>query len=160
MSLLILPTQAESDAYSRDSSRFPRRRPWITNTPHAIGPVPSLSGYVVAYRWRSRPRVRRDRASSPQGGSSNGCCLCSYYCGPINVPLFSQTHYWHEVGILKEKYLPRGGTPCRLFKQQATVWMFERFECVHFLKIFQTTKKQMKSSIRRVAGSRPTYDPA
>ena len=44
--------------------------------PFAIGSVPSLSGHAVAYGWRSLPRVRRHRASSPQGSSSNGCCLC------------------------------------------------------------------------------------
>ena len=44
--------------------------------PHTIGPVPSLSGHAIAYRWRSLPRVRWHKASSPQGSSSNGCCLC------------------------------------------------------------------------------------
>ena len=29
--------------------------------------VPSLSGHAIAYRWRSLPRVRRHRASKPQG---------------------------------------------------------------------------------------------
>ena len=38
--------------------------------PHAIGPVPSLSGHAMAYRWRSLPRVRRhSRANEPQGSS-------------------------------------------------------------------------------------------
>ena len=44
--------------------------------PYAIGSVPSLSGHAIACRWRSLPRVRRHRASSPQGSWSNGCCLC------------------------------------------------------------------------------------
>ena len=44
--------------------------------PHAIGSIPSLSGHAIAYRWRSLPRVRWHRVSSPQGSSSNGCCLC------------------------------------------------------------------------------------
>ena len=43
---------------------------------HTIGSVPSLSGHAIAYRWRSLPRVRWHRVSSPQGSSSNGCCLC------------------------------------------------------------------------------------
>ena len=42
--------------------------------PYAIGSVPSLSGHAIAYRWRSLTRVRRHRASKPQGISSNGCC--------------------------------------------------------------------------------------
>ena len=63
-----LHTQAESGAYLRDSSRVPRRRP-ILKPPNAIGSVPSLSGHASAYRWRSLPRVRRHRASKPQGSS-------------------------------------------------------------------------------------------
>ena len=40
-----LHTQAESGAYLRDSSRVPRRRPFIyLKPPYAIGSVPGLSG--------------------------------------------------------------------------------------------------------------------
>ena len=63
-----LHTQAESGAYLPDSSRVPRRRPFM-KPPYAIGSVPSLSGNAIAYRWRSLPRVRRHRASKPQGSS-------------------------------------------------------------------------------------------
>ena len=63
-----LHTLAESGAYLRDSSRVPRRRPFM-KPPYAIGSVPSLSGHATAYRWRSLPRVRRHRASKPQGSS-------------------------------------------------------------------------------------------
>ena len=63
-----LHTQAESGAYLRDSFRVPRRRPFIYIKPiYAIESVPSLSGHAIAYRWRSLPRVRRHRASKPQG---------------------------------------------------------------------------------------------
>ena len=49
-----LYSQAESDAYLRDLSRVLRRRPFIhLEPPYAIGSVPSLSGYAIAYRWRS-----------------------------------------------------------------------------------------------------------
>ena len=62
--------------------------------PTAIGTVPTLSGYAIAYRWRSLPRVRRHRASSPRGSSSNECCICRYHQGPITMRLsFSHTHY-------------------------------------------------------------------
>ena len=65
-----LHTQAEYGAYLRDSSRVPRRRPFIYLKPlYAIGSVPSLSDHPVAYRWRLLPRVRRHRASKPQGSS-------------------------------------------------------------------------------------------
>ena len=63
-----LHTQAESGAYLRDSSRVPRRRPFMKPT-YATGSVPSLSGHAIAYRWRSLPRVRRHRASKSQGSS-------------------------------------------------------------------------------------------
>ena len=49
---------------------------YLFKPPYAIGSVPSLSGHAIAYRWRSLPRVRGHRASSPQGSSSNGCFLC------------------------------------------------------------------------------------
>ena len=46
-----LHTQAESGAYSRDSSRVPRRRPFIhLKPPYAIGLVPSLSGLAIGCR--------------------------------------------------------------------------------------------------------------
>ena len=63
-----LHNQAESGAYLRDSSRVPRRRPFM-KPPYAIGSVPSLPGHAIAYRWRSLPRVRRHRASKAQGSS-------------------------------------------------------------------------------------------
>ena len=72
VSLLISILRAESGAYSlRDSSRVPRRRPFIyyLKPPYAIGSVLSLSGNAITYRWRSLPRVRRHRASKPQGSS-------------------------------------------------------------------------------------------
>ena len=65
-----LHTQAESGACLRDSSLVPRRRPFVyLKQPYAIGSVPSLSSHAVPYRWRSLPRVRRHRASKPQGSS-------------------------------------------------------------------------------------------
>ena len=63
-----LHTQIESGAYLRDSSRVPRRRPFM-KPPYATGSVPSLSSHAIAYRWRSLPRVRRHRASKSQGSS-------------------------------------------------------------------------------------------
>ena len=42
---------------------------FIGKPPYAIGSVPSLLGHAIAYRWRSLPRVRRHRASKPQGSS-------------------------------------------------------------------------------------------
>ena len=85
VSLLILfNTPSESGAYSQDSSRFPQRRPFIYITIlHRVSP--ELIGHAIAYRWRSLPRVRRLKASSPQCSSNKGCCLYfTGHHGPIN----------------------------------------------------------------------------
>ena len=96
-----LRTQAESGAYLRDSSRVPRRRPFIHfRPPYAIGSVPGLSGHAIAYRWRSLPRVRRHRASKPQGSSKRmlpwQATMDQLICASL-----SRTHYWYKVGMLK-----------------------------------------------------------
>ena len=52
-----------------------------------IGSDPSLSGHAIAYRWRSPPRVRRHRASKPQGSwFQTGDALADHY-EPINMRL-------------------------------------------------------------------------
>ena len=97
--LAHLHTQTESGAYLRDSSRVPRRRP-ILKPPYAIGSVPSLSVHASAYRWRSLPRVRRHRASKPQGSSERVPPWQVTMDQLICASLF-HTHYWYEVGMLK-----------------------------------------------------------
>ena len=92
-------TQAESGAYSRDSSRIPRRRPFM-KPPYAIGSVPSLSGHSIAYRWRSLPRVRRHRASKPQG-SSKRVLPWQITTDQLLFASLSHTHYWYDAGMLK-----------------------------------------------------------
>ena len=94
-----LYTQAESGVYLRDSSRVPRRRPFM-KSPYAIGSVPSLSGHAIAYRWRSLPRVRRHRASKPQG-SSEWVLPWQITMDQLIFASLSHTHYWYEVGMLK-----------------------------------------------------------
>ena len=94
-----LHTQAESGAYLRDSSRVPRRRPFM-KPPYATGPVPSLSGHAIAYRWRSLPRVRRNGASKPQG-SFERVLPWQVTMDQLIFASLSHTHYWYEVGMLK-----------------------------------------------------------
>ena len=108
--LTHLHTQAESGAYLRDSSRVPRRRPYIYfKPPYAIGSVPSLSGHAIAYGWRSLPRVRRHWASKPQGNSERvlpwQVTMDQLICASL-----SHSHYWYEVGTLK---VPRSS--CTVF---------------------------------------------
>ena len=96
-----LHTQAESGAYLRDSSRVPRRRPFIyLEPPYAIGSVPSSSGHAIAYRCCSLPRVRRHRASKPQG-SSERVLPWQVTMDQLICASLSHTHYWCEVGMLK-----------------------------------------------------------
>ena len=97
-----LHTQAESGAYLRDSSGVPRRRP-LMKLSYAIGSVPSLSGRAIAYRWRSLPRVRRHRASKPQG-SSERVLPWQITMDQIVFASLSHTHYWYEVGMLEVPY--------------------------------------------------------
>ena len=113
-----LHTQAESGAYLRDSSRVPRRRPFM-KPPYAIGSVPSLSGHAIEYRWRSLPRVRRHRASKPQG-SSERVLPWQITMDQLVFASLSHTHYWYEVGMLKVpcRYLgPSGVVGARILRQ-------------------------------------------
>ena len=93
-----LHTQAEYGAYLRDSSRVPRRRPFM-KPPYAIGSVSSLSGHANAYRWRSLPRVHRHGASKPQG-SSERVLPWQITMDQLIFASLSHTHYWYEVGML------------------------------------------------------------
>ena len=98
-----LHTQAESGAYVRDSSQVPRRRPFLyLKSPYAIGSVPSLSGHAIGYRWRSLPKVRRHRASKSQG-SSERVLPWQVIMNQLMCTSLSHTHYWYEVGILKDR---------------------------------------------------------
>ena len=97
-----LHTQAESGVYLlRDSSRVPRRRPFIHLQPtYAIGSVPSLSGHAIACQWRSLPKVRRHGASKPPGSSERVLPWQVTMDQLIFAPL-SHTHYWYKLGMLK-----------------------------------------------------------
>ena len=95
-----LHTQAESGDYLRYCSRVPRRRPFM-KLPYAIETVPSLSGHaIIAYTWRSLPRVRRHRASKPQG-SSERVLPSQNTMDELIFASLSHTHYWNEVVMLK-----------------------------------------------------------
>ena len=64
--------------------------------PYAIGSVPSLSGHAIAYRWRSLPRVRRHRASKPQG-SSERVLPWQVTMDQLIFASLSHTHFWYEI---------------------------------------------------------------
>ena len=76
VSLLILHTQAESGAYSRDCSRCLRRRPYIFTKAHyraSPGFIGSRNCVPIAFTAES-PLAQGQYSS--QGSSSNGCRLC------------------------------------------------------------------------------------
>ena len=114
-------TQAESDAYLRDSSGVPRWRLFM-EPPYAIGSVPSLSGHATAYRWRSLPRVRQHRASKPQG-SSERVLPWQVTMDQLIFASLSHTHYWYEVGMLKVPALLLVGL-CENSLNQSTYGVF------------------------------------
>ena len=95
-----LHTQAESGAYLRDSSRVPRRRPFMK--------PPSASGQSRVYRVT---QLRTDGVhcrESAGTGPVNLKVVSSERVLPWQVTMdqlifasLSQTHYWYEVGMLK-----------------------------------------------------------
>ena len=102
-----LHTQAESGTCLRNSSRVPRRRPFM-QPPYAIGSVPSLSGHAIAYRWRSLPGVRRHRTSKSQG-SSERVLPWQITMDQLIFASLSHTHYcWYEVGMSKVPAIMKG----------------------------------------------------
>ena len=101
------PASACSSPYSGwiwcllTSSRVPRRRPYIyLKSPY--GSVPSLSGHVIANRWRSLPRVRRHRTSKPQGSFEPVLPWQVTMDHLICASLF-HTHHWYEVMHIEER---------------------------------------------------------
>ena len=58
------------------------------------------SGHATAYRWRSLPRVRRHRASKPQG-SYERVLPWQVTMNQLICAFLSHPHYWYEVGMLK-----------------------------------------------------------
>ena len=65
---------------------------------HQVGP--ESMGSNIAYRWRSLPRVRRQRASKPQGSPKRVLPWQVTMDQRIRASL-SHTHYRYEVGMMK-----------------------------------------------------------
>ena len=69
--------------------------------PYAIGSVPSLSGHTFAYRWRSLPRVRRHRASKPQGSSERvlplQITMDQLICAVLIIPSLVKSFYSEDM---------------------------------------------------------------
>ena len=102
VSLLILHTSAESGAFSREFSRFPRRRPFIYISRH------TPSGQSRVYRVTE---LRTDGVHCRQSVDTGavvvlrvvpvaGAASASPWTNEC-APLFSHTHYWYEVGRSK-----------------------------------------------------------
>ena len=84
VSLLILHTQAETDAYSRDSSRFPRRRPFIYLNRHTPSGQPRV--YRVTHFRTDGVHCREAAGTGPVNlkvVSVTGAALAGQH-GPIN----------------------------------------------------------------------------
>ena len=94
----------------------PEFRGGASKPPYAIGSVPSLSGHAIAYRWRSLPRVRRHRASKPQG-SSERVLPWQITMDQLIFASLSHTHYWYEVGMLKVPAV------CLVYRMRGKSWL-------------------------------------
>ena len=82
-----LHTQAESGAYLRDSSRVPRRRPFIYLKPtYAMGSAPSLSGHVIAYPMAFTADSPPEQGQSISRYFRTSAALAGHH-GPSNMRL-------------------------------------------------------------------------
>ena len=112
VSLLIFHTQAESGAYSRDSTRFLRRRSFIYLNRHT-----PLLGQCRLYRLTqlraNDVHCRESAGTGPvvlkivpvTGAAILQVTMDQLICAPWpnqSAPLFSHTYYWYEVGMFKE----------------------------------------------------------
>ena len=99
--LAHLQIQAEYGAYLRDSSRVPRRRPFIylhRHTPSVQSRVNRVTQLRIdGVHW---PRVCRHRASKPQD-SSKRLLPWQVTMDQLLCASLSHTHCWSEVGMLK-----------------------------------------------------------
>ena len=95
-----LHTQAEPGAYLRDSSRVPRRRPFIYLNRHT--PSSQSRGYRVTQLRTDRVHCRESAGSGPvnlkvvPNGCSLGITMDQLICASL-----SPAHYWYEVGMFK-----------------------------------------------------------
>ena len=106
-----LHTQAESGAYLRDSSRVPRRRPFM-KPPYAIGSVPSLSGHATCCRKSSvgsahtvRRRIlclRSEGYKSWEGKRAHPCSCASSTCKRHTTQ--STAHYFGRCSLASEHH--------------------------------------------------------
>ena len=153
-----LHSQAESGAYLRDSSRVPRRRPFM-KPPYAIGSVPSLSGHAIAYRWRSLPRVLRHRASKPQG-SSEWVLPWQITMDQLIFASLSHTHYWYEMGILKVPAVIDASRDFYLCFSERAAWRVggyaASFFCL-FFSLFSTPRAGSATMKSSFSGWKPIY---
>ena len=71
VSLLILYTNAESDAYSRDSSQYPQRCPYIFTTIH----------HRISHDFIESPNLRTDgvHCREPVVSKHNHCCTAAVH---------------------------------------------------------------------------------
>ena len=103
VSLLIFDTQAESGAYSRDSSRFPRRRPYIYLNRHTpsgesrVHRVTQLRTDGVHCRESAGTELVVLKVVSETGAAMLQVTLDQLMCASL-----FKTYYWYEVGMLME----------------------------------------------------------
>ena len=97
---LILYTRAEFGAYLRESSRFPRRRPFIyTVNRHRVSPEFMKSRICVPMASTAEsPPARTGPPVVLKCNSSNGHCLSGIIWPNFRMPLLSDTTYVKKKG--------------------------------------------------------------
>ena len=98
VSLLILYTNAESGAYSRYSSRVPRRRPYFFFQHHT--PSGQSRVYRVTQLRTDYVHCRESVGTGPvvlKVVRVTGAAFASSWTKCYCAPLFSHTHYWYTV---------------------------------------------------------------
>ena len=101
VSLLILHTPAESGAYLRDSSRFPRRRPFICSNRHT--PSSPSRVYRVTQLLTDGVHCRESAGTGPvvlKVVPVTGAAILQVTMDHLICASLSHAHYWYGVGML------------------------------------------------------------
>ena len=99
----LLHTQAEYGAYSRDSSRFPRRRPFIYFNRH----IPSSQSRVHRVTQLCTDGVHCRESAGKEAEilkviPVTGAVILQFTMDQLLCASFFHTHYWYEVVMLIE----------------------------------------------------------
>ena len=94
-----LHTQAESGAYSRDASRFPRRRPFVHLNRHTPSGQSRVNRVTQMLTDGVHCRETAGRKAIEPQGSFERVLPWQVTMDQLICASLSHTHYWYEVGM-------------------------------------------------------------